>query len=84
VLGEWIRTHARTFLHSRAKHATVDPESHQSQIKHLDTILGTLTPSHFMPEHLMKEGQQPVKHVEISDKKLDSIDRFTMVKSRIV
>ena len=88
VLGEWIRTHARSFLHYRAKHSKVhskvDPESHKSPAKHLDSILGTLTPSHFMPDYLMKEGQEPVKYVEISDKKLDSIDRFTMVKSRIV
>jgi hypothetical protein len=77
LLGELIRRHAQAYLQ---KHLSTEPQK-----KQLDTILGQNTPSHFMSPHLMNEFSTKVKsEPEISNVKLDSIDRFTMVKSRIV
>jgi hypothetical protein len=76
VLGELLRRHSRRFL---KEHSSSDPQK-----KQLDSILGRHTPSHFLAPHLLNENAKPRVEPDISNLKLDSIDRFTMVKSRIV
>ena len=76
VLGECLRIHSRKYL---------DITDSEVEIKsHLDKVLRVHAPSHFLPFNSNSNGENPIVREEDIDERIDNIDRFTMVKSRIV
>ena len=76
MLGQWLRQHSRKYLD--ISDADIEVKSH------LDKVLRVHAPSHFLPFNPMAGDKNLPIRADDTDERIDNIDRFTMVKSRIV
>ena len=77
ILGQLLRQHSKNYL---------DLTDTDIEVKsHLDKVLRVHAPSHFLPFNpMVGDTLVASPKQDDSDERIDNIDRFTMVKSRIV
>ncbi|KAJ3260473.1 hypothetical protein HK103_000615 [Boothiomyces macroporosus] len=71
----------RICLQNYAVKSLIDLKQEKEELP-MESVLRTQTPNHFLPPEMFKAKRELTSPT--SNEKLDSIDRFTMVKSRIV